>query len=542
MEIEQSQTREEILKVIQAFVNPNSISIEEVADEYCKLLERVENGTDDDEDEDIDTDVVPSLVDITGEGKDYTTSEINELFRPTQDVIIDALENDKPLSPEVEEMIAQVQIRKNKELELEQNGTSMTEVKVKNPDTEEEEERTEVYSQEAIAKPTSTSIGLRAGRAPFFIPAPLIPDFDAAFSTLPLDIAATILFLFIQNRWEDNRVRLHGQTWYQLIRILRAADVHAAFKSIGRLRRLTLPVTSPLSRLEVWALSNKNYFVARGVAYLNQGLANSRTVLNISRLCRTLMDPTGANVACPFCGMNNPNGALHFHFELRLIAKLFFQSQFRYVEPIVLWDARTPEATAIFRSFKQWVYQWKREVVRLETRARSNRITKTIGLAQGARARVSNRVIQRWFFNKTATDHWLDGNKALINQNWNTFRNSMDIYMGFPISRPGRNGRTISCRRLDLWPGEDAFERLIDDELVRVLGTVPSLAANQSNMGIRGRRLQLPYENLRTTVLPAAELPPPNATWGHAYRTEEKWHHFYSNYPLDPNAGSSLAG
>ncbi|KAF3105618.1 hypothetical protein TWF102_001412 [Orbilia oligospora] len=527
MDQQRPQTREEALADVQGFINPSIIPIEDVADEYCKLLERFENGTSCDEDDDIidiDTDIVPKLVD-TGNGdleeKECTVSEIDKIFRSTQDEIIAALKKDESINPEVDEMITDVHIRIINEKKA--NGTD--------------------------TKPSTTFIeqplghtGLRSGLVPFGVPAPLVPNFDAAFSVLPLDIAATVLYHFIRTQWNLTRVRSCGQTWYQLIRILRAADVHAAFKRIDRNLRLSLSVTSPMDRLELWAVSNKNYLDARGVASLNQGLQNARTIIYTSRLCAVLMDPAGGSVACPFCGVNSPNVNQHVHTELRIIVKLFFQRQYKFVEPIVLWDARTPEAKAVFAAFKWWVYQWKREVVRIGPRRISNLVTNTIGLAHGSRAGTVGKILARWRRQRTGTDVWFNMNQINIDLRWDAFRNSNDIYMGFPVVGPGRRGRTVSYRRIDLWPGQDALERIIDDELVQVLGTVPSMAVNQDRMGIRGRTLETPYANLRTTILPAAELPPHNATWGYAYRTEEKWHHFYSNYPLDPNAGSSLAG
>ncbi|KAK6334838.1 hypothetical protein TWF718_010283 [Orbilia javanica] len=514
------------LKTFKEFINTSSISIDEVASEYRKISDRFENGTSlYDKDEDImETDTRKLKDTELEESKEYTTSEIDEIFRSTQDEIIDALKNDKPLSPEVEELIDEIRNRISDEYE--EDGTI--------PETEEG------HHHDEKAKP-STSKSVRSGHAPFGVPAPLYPNFDAAFHALPLDIAAMIVYQFIINQWAPTRVSAAGQNWYQLIRIVRAADVHAAYKRINRPLRIALPVASPMERLKSWARSNTNYWRARGVASPNQVQENATTLYYVGVLCRILMNPM-VSIACPFCGVHDPNVNAHNHVELRLIVKLFLQRQYRYVDPVVLWDARTPEAMAVFTDFKRWLYQWKRLVEIIEPRHIANLITKTISLSNACRADAVFDLIRHWRHHATASRDWLTNSKAVITGLWDTYRSSAEIYMGFPVAGPSRRGRSVSYRRIDLWPGEMALGQVIDDQLVSFLGTVPSTAANQNNMGIRGRGLELPYANLKTTRLPPAELPPLNATWGHAYTTEQRWHHFYSNYPLDPNAGSSLAG
>ncbi|RVD83402.1 uncharacterized protein DFL_007789 [Arthrobotrys flagrans] len=304
--MEVPQTREQTLEVLRDFINPNTTSLEEITNEYCKILEQFENDIFIDRDEDID------VMDIgTGnkEEEEPTTSEINKIFRSTQDEIAQALKNDETFDPEVEGLLEQVRTRKRNEYHEANPGTV--------PKTEEER------AEKVKVPPTSTA--LRAGRPPFWIPAPLDPDFGPAFNILPLDVAATVLYHFIRKRWEFNRVRANGQTWYQLIRILRAADVHAAWKRINRTLRMTLAITSPMARLELWAGSNKNYLDARGVASPNQGLLHARSILYLTQLCRILMNPVQVSVACPFCGVNNPDPFNHRHSELMIIVKLFLQ-------------------------------------------------------------------------------------------------------------------------------------------------------------------------------------------------------------------------
>ncbi|KAK6511438.1 hypothetical protein TWF481_000355 [Arthrobotrys musiformis] len=508
----------------------DDIDLEGIKAVYAKILKDVEDDTHHDRNED-----TMEVDDKENVEHEYTRSEIDKLLLPAQNEIIEALQNEgnefeeNNLDPQIDLLLDELR-NKKKPLEA-----------VPEVSSEAEKE----YIPEKTKYPSTAAVGLRAGHhAPFWIPPPLYPDFMGAFHTLPLDVAAVVLLHFIRSRWRRHHVNSGRQTWYQLIRILRSAEAHPVFKTINRPLRLALPVTSPLERLLSYAACRNNYWDARGVASADQAKENAKTGVYVGRLCRSIMSAAGTSVACPFCGVNNPSAAQHVHMEFRLVVKLFFQRQYRYVDPIILWDARTPEARAIFTVFNRWIYRWKSDLVANETRAVSNKVARTIDLANASRANTVFNVLGRWMnCFQLNNEVWHNNNLGVINTNWNLYRGSDEIYMGFPVAGPTRGARTVSHRRIEGWAGEDGFEKIINDQLVEVFGSdVEVVRRNQESMGIRGRRVVGVYEGLRGMVLPAQHLPPQNLVFGYAYRTEERWHHFYSRYPLDPTVGGSLAG
>ncbi|KAK6495517.1 hypothetical protein TWF481_002566 [Arthrobotrys musiformis] len=345
---------------------------------------------------------------------------------------------------------------------------------------EEDDDQYEMTDE--VVKIHSRHPALRLG--PLHLAAPTHPHFLPVFTGLPLPVAVNVLDHWIQQEWYIQRVILHDQHWYQLMRILRAPTVWRTWNAMTAARKRALLVGDVRRRLKSWALCTRNFRSARGISHplAAQAMLNAETDHFIGRICNLLMDQTAgvASVPCPFCGVNNPNLALHQHWQLRMLVKLFMQGQIQYLSDITLFDLKRTTTDWDLYIFLRWIHDWITAVERVESKE-SYKIVRNTYTAFAETCRLGtgaiNALLNRWETrsgvpgldgNQSRRRHRTDNNilKQFWDMNWNTAP-ANKRYQGYVLT-----GRSIVSRNRDrsiIDGNHDALRDLVYDEVMDVL-------------------------------------------------------------------------
>ncbi|KAF3221170.1 hypothetical protein TWF106_006495 [Orbilia oligospora] len=372
--------------------------------------------------------------------------------------------------------------------------------------------------------------GLRAG--PVHVPAPMFPDFHAAFSALPMGVAIDILFNWIQNEWYKARVKFNNQHLYQLMRILRTPTVWPTWVALGVGRKRTFEVSNPQKRLKTWAKCSRNYRRSRGQTHIaaRQAVLNGETDRLLGRLCHLLMDqtPGSASVACPFCNINIPDPRRHGHWALRLIIKLFVQGQIKFVDEMILFDLRHQGTPWYFFLFSRWILDWLDAVRTTERRNPNGEMVENTWNGFVEACRVGTRAVE------TLLDRWdtrggVVGLSRSENRQRHKARNVFSRYMWVDHWLNSPAGRVFRGERLE---GVTDIARARNQSVTaRNLDAVSDIVNDEVMYLLEMRRVNLPagdpYNLIATFTMPfyrATPLAIPNAP----YINELQYHQRYS--------------